>query len=641
MKNGPVNPMHPSWPVGALSLLLFGGIATAMSLWNIWALGFISMGNAINLMMIIGLALTGFYGFCAVRFYRGLNPPEMTYVQKCLCVLAWFLLVVILFRRLGTSSVVYGVVAMCLLVYLFFAFLGLVMCGKNRLHMLVVGVNTLCGLFGWAIVGCVLVHTAELFILNKFAQDSSIITPQIHAILYNLNSLFGMKGTLALGVALLITAYIVRCISYYAMSPVRVRDLFGKIARVSILLCGVAYVSSFWCLAYCQGKFEQSRINYDEYMADSQMKFNREMMSIDEGLQLAKFEDAVRNEGIQWYNNIATKLVQDRNQKFNWYESATLRWIPAPAADEDAMKQLQEYFAFLDLHYSKIDNAFENIPEGFSMIPKWLGRSTAWRMQYFMQTGNWEQVRKYMAMISRCIACNSKMSLDDILFGHAEDVWFAIAGIVLENPQCPKEILEDMRNACDAYVGNSVKYSGLRLWQVGRSLTATLENVVGDGIFDIHSMQLSVPHLAMIIYTDATSAMNYACSLRTPQDLKPYIANNAPMANITAAIYYKEIARHWQMVSRMNAMKLQICIELYHRKYEKYPETLTQLVPEFIDALPSDPVTPDKPYAMAVIDSDVAVWNYTVGKQGITSIHALRVNSPCGEAVTRRIEQSR
>jgi formylglycine-generating enzyme required for sulfatase activity len=638
MNKGPVNPMSPSWPVGALSLLLFGGSGTAMGLWNIWALGYISMGNALNLMLLIGLLLTGFYGVCAVRFYRGLNPPDMPYMQKWFCVLAWFLLLVILFRRLGDIGVINGLGAMCLLVYTFFGFLGLVMCGKDRLRMLIVTLNTLCGLAGWAIFAIQLLRLLELFILDTVDQESGILTAQFQTWLYNLNSVFGLQGTIVFAVCLIIFAYLVRCACYYIMSPVPLREFFGKLTILSIVFFYLVYGSSFLCLKHCQSEFEIARIGYESYINNIRAQFADEMMNSDEAMRLINFEDTIRDDGEEWYNNVAEKLKLDETQHFNWDESAHLRWIPAPVSAEWGMKHLDEYFNILNSHYGNIEKTFGNVPVGCARVPRWLRHTTAWRMQYFMQKGNWHHVRKCMSALSRCIACDSEAALDDTLFGHSEDVWFAMGEILLEDPQCHVAILDDIRRACNNYAENTRKYEILRLGQVGRALCATAESVMDGGLLDLHRMKFLVPHLAMTAYASSISAMKYTCNLRNMRDLTPYVASNSPMANMTAEIYHREFVRHWQMTSRMNAMKLQVCIELYRRKYGKFPETLTQLIPEFIKSLPLDPVAPEKPYTMEFCECEVPSWNYTVGKQGITSILALRVITPCGEAVTRRTD---
>ena len=635
MTRAAINPMHPSWPVAGLSMLHFGGAGVALALWSAWSLGWLSLAVALNSMVLAGLGMAVFYGFCAVRFYRGTNPPDFTHLQKGVCMLAWFLLTVIAFRRLGNAGVISGAAGLIALVYAFFAFLSLAMCGKDRRRMALCGVNVVLGVFGWGVMALQLLRIMELYFLGGLPDMPAILPVTLANFIDRQDQLLGINGVLVLAIGMVAAAFCLRVAAYWSMMKVPWRGLFGKCACGSLLFLVAAFAFSQVARMHLAGQFAATEEIFQQRQSAVMGQYPD--AGGGDGRAVAGFIRQMEESGARWYQVVAASLKKDKSPKFNWYESARLRWIPAPSDNPAALAELRGYASQFASQFQEFDRLLATMPPAFGGWPEWLKRITAWRLQYGIQIGDWANAVRLFRQLDAMVVDNGAMPLDRVAFSHDDSLWLDLAQIMLESPQCPEEALSEIAGAIARFRAGEEKYRRLRRAQMASGLCVGARFVDGTGMIDLRKCAWIMPVLSMTAYADAAEAMRFAvCADEVwPERLR----GNAPMASILASIFHRAIGRRQLLESKMNMLELQIAAERHARRTGGYPLTLTALVPEFIAALPVDPQAPELPYSLTCDEGQVWSWNYTAAAAASAAVHRLRIASATGE-VSRIVRAS-
>ena len=79
-------------------------------------------------------------------------------------------------------------------------------------------------------------------------------------------------------------------------------------------------------------------------------------------------------------------------------------------------------------------------------------------------------------------------------------------------------------------------------------------------------------------------------------------------------------------IARLNGARCALASLLFYYDHDRMPNTLSELVPDYLDALPRDPFTPDKPIRYC-IDGDVARF-YSIGENEVDDGGISRVYDP-------------
>jgi len=76
-------------------------------------------------------------------------------------------------------------------------------------------------------------------------------------------------------------------------------------------------------------------------------------------------------------------------------------------------------------------------------------------------------------------------------------------------------------------------------------------------------------------------------------------------------------------VARLNGARCALASLLFYYDHDRMPDTLEELIPDYLDALPHDPFTPDKPIRYR-IDGDIALF-YSIGENEMDNSGAERI----------------
>lgn len=620
----PVNPISPAWPVAGLCLLHCGGAAGAMLIWCLHTAGLMQLSTGINLMATVLLGMLFFYGFCALRFYRGTNPPEFTHTQKGVCMLAWFMLTVLMFKRLAGAGFIGGCLAMAVMIYAFFAFIALVMCGKNRRRMVLVCGGALCGVLGWGTLILFAVRTAEDYLARATGNRDALLTDELARLTDQALAALGPNGLLVAAVLLVLVSAAISIFRYWCLMPVPPRQLFGKCTAAALLLLLASTAISQYTLHTLRREYRTTAAEYRRYCDTlTALPESAAGTPAASGKPLAAYETELREIAA------AAARLSSANPADSpfaaWEISALQRWVPAPRNSTAALNQLRmpfetcvPLFRRLDALCSS-DAALSNRPQ-----PEWLRLFTLWHLQCALQLEEWDEAATALRLLAATAADNGQSAADTILFGNSVSLWFFAAQLVLETPAVPEILLAALEQTARSY-HDGLSCLPLRLTQSAAPLLApSPEPAFG-------AAAALCPWPQMTACADATAIMRFVMQPVPEPERK-----GSPIATITTHLFAEALASHRRNDSRMNALRIQIAALRYQRQHHTLPPTPGALVPDFLPALPEDPAAPASPYRIAECERETSTWNYTSGRSGISPLRVWRIESADPEAAFER-----
>ena len=139
------SPVPAARSASVLTQLLFGVSALALACFSGWCLGWFGIDTAAHALCLAGVLVTGLYGFCVVRYYRGLHMPKVEGPLKWCSTIAWLVLVGLTARLMMAGSALLTPMTLVTLMYLFFAFMGVLISRGQPRQLWLMAASTVAG----------------------------------------------------------------------------------------------------------------------------------------------------------------------------------------------------------------------------------------------------------------------------------------------------------------------------------------------------------------------------------------------------------------------------------------------------------------------------------------------------------------
>jgi len=235
--------------------------------------------------------------------------------------------------------------------------------------------------------------------------------------------------------------------------------------------------------------------------------------------------------------------------------------------------------------------------------------------------------------------------------GDAETAERAIATCLAAARICAQQPLSFMRQYGDVNLGTMGDFIGERAEEaceipgLADSLDAMLrdaENLPGaerwisgerlQALAVMSSLQERIPVIMLIwgAVRDEYASINSVYDLALELSARPRAERLARAAELDTAISraertpaglvmtgpYSVIEGEDALRARLRAARIALALEAFHLAHGVYPPTLGSLAPDFIDAVPNDPLAPDGSFRFEATESGTDYMLYTVGADG-------------------------
>ncbi|MBQ4479976.1 MAG: hypothetical protein II943_05000 [Victivallales bacterium] len=610
------SPVPAARSASVLTQLLFGVSALALACFSCWCLGWFGMDAGANALCLAGVLVTGLYGFCLVRYYRGLHMPKVEGAFKGGATVAWIVLVAVAARCMMVGSALLTPMALLTLMYLFFAFMGVLISRGQPRQLWLVAASTLAGLIGWglveAMVLCCIAHYSKAVFGNVQVLD--LFPGWYQQVLSFLEAHLGILAMLLGGILLILVDWWLRLKVYSLRSGEPIRSFFTWWSWGAIASFVAAVVFSQIALGVIERRISQ--VEGQISAAGVQGELGGGLSEWYEG----QLEFATLQQEFGRQLAVATPGDQDpaTRSPFMWKRETARRWLPAPATPEEHA-QLTRYLAQVQPVLDGLPAMLEKKPPVAIFSPG-LFLILRWRMEAAIQQDDLETALACFVMVSQ-MAMN-QLDAPDLrnlmeAVGRLDEVAQMAERLLEGFPGQKKTVDEAERQllACRGALQKPPREMLKAMLEEAASRTRQLKDDDGKtGGVSFGKVAWIAPQPQMLVDAEYHSIVQWVVKIQSWADLEQAPAVDGPYVRYLKSLLIgkssiREVLRLAE--SRLNAELLLVGMQRYRMAHDgRFPTALPELVPECMGNLPEDPLAPERPYAVTQEKLPVEVWNF-------------------------------
>ena len=637
-------PVPAARSASVLTQMLFGISALSIFCFSGWCLGWMSMNAAANAVVISGLAVAALYGMTLERYYRGLHMPRLDGAAKTISGASWVLLGILGLLFMRYCGFVVNTLTLLGLLYLFFAFLGyLISRGRPKELKLLVG-STLTGLAGWLLISsaliCCVLRYAEGIFGSDFAETQ--MPEWFVTMLTFLDHQIGVVAMLVGGFLLVLVDWSLRLKIFSLRSGESLRTFFNWQAKLAILVFLLLPFFQWWALGVLDNRFDQTAREY-EYWGPCLTGISQEEFS------------EIRRQFIQWQVRFGRELGEATSadydpatrSPFQWRRETAGRWIPnVETAEETAV--LQEYHA-------KLQPVMRQLPEQLAKLRDGMVSSDGLFLILKWHVEANGQLHDCVAACE-CLSWATQLICSQLKAPTSNEVAKAL-GYLGDFCEMGELMLEKFGN--EPLVLHEVEGQLLVVQEAMQSLGQHLLRKTIEDFFTKHTQSsltgttrwgtpfsrlawvFPVPKMLVVAeIAELAKAVAGSQSILDLQSPNRMYDSPAVRATMLPLIGPKNSLRSLALLaqSRIQAMHLLIALMHYRLEHErKMPAVLAELVPEYLPALPVDPLAEESPYVVSQEQMPIEAWNFHAKALETRTLPALVVRSSADSAICAKI----
>ncbi|MBR6471857.1 MAG: hypothetical protein IKS83_08670 [Victivallales bacterium] len=633
------SPVPAARSAAVLTQLLFGVSALAIVAFSCWCLGWLRMDAAANALCLAGILVTAFYGFSVVRYYRGLHMPKVEGAFKWGSAIVWLGLGWIAAQCMMRKGMLLTPMALLTLLYIFFAFLGVLISRQEPRQLGLLAASTTAGLLGWGLAGAALICCLLRYCKVMFhsLQTLEQFPLWYQATLVFLDRQVGVPAMLLSGGLLILTDWGLRLKVFSLRGGETIRSFFTWQAWLSIACFLGAVVFSHAALGTVAKRAASAQSRYETRFPQDTEDFERQR----------QHAFAVLQE--EFGRKLAAATQGDANpatrSPFMWKRETARRWIPAVNSPEENA-QLADYIAKVQPMLDDLPAMLEERPQ-VPMFSPGLLLILHWRMEAAVQQHDAKTACECLDLVSRMVREQLAAPSVDVLLeavGRLDEV-AQMAERLMEQFPAEKSVAEGVMAQLMACREALVQPRGTMLREILASATRRRALLAADDTAAFGAsfwrMAWIFPEPRMLVEAEYATLVRSIMAADSLEDLAISTKMDGPQVRYLNELLVgqKSVRRVLLLAqSRLNAEILLAGIQIHRIGHEgRIPMALPQLVPECFSSLPDDPLAPKSPYAIAQETVTVDAWNFQTQRTEQHTSPALVVRSTADVSISAKI----
>ena len=619
-----------------LTHLLFGGCAVTWAAWHAWCLGWLTLNQTACVSVVSWMVLGVAYGWKAVRHYRTLHPEALPTRFKSVAWFVWFCFGFWVIKQLGQASEIPQAASLLAILYFFYAYLSLLMVRTHPKLISWVAVDTLLGFLGWGTLLRLLVRFRVRYLTA--VQPVQLTRPdELDWMLSHLTP----TAVVLLAVALILAAWLLRLELYHRRSGVPRREFFKP-------LPGLVALAAF-VVALAFGAIVRMKIGDD---LSAEIRAAEAIFQMDLKAPLPTGEalpdDFVKADNeylqsLQLAGERVTVAVKEGQPKrhYQWAHAAGVRWR-LPKQDAPArLKELQEAFA---APMRQVEAVAALLPPS----PPCNGK-TSRRIYNLVDFAYWRQcLALYSGDHAEAVAqfrLATRLALDLRLEAAADRPgaralnlthWLDAAEVLLDDPATTPEEVASLEEDCARWE-QRMKANDLPsiIFEIKDNFHY-LERVRTDA--DLRpaptprQLRWVLPEFGALLQAEQLQLLRHFMRVQRWDDLGPATSAVSILTQVTIAASRLGAERRQVALSRLAAMRILLAARRFQFEQKHLPQSLDELVPRFLKALPEDPLAKHAPFLMERKTRPIARMDILTGEPVETTEETVVIRSSTARA---------
>ncbi len=578
---------------GYLTQLLFGTIGIAIICWCGWCSGKLTTDSASSIIAICGMLLAVNYGFKSIRYFRRQHPDPLPPGVKMAGILFWGGLILGLFNLMQGAHQLLVVLSLIVVLYVFFIHIAILQVFTRPGMVALVILNAAIGLAGWGLAGLI----AFALLWRYTALGVPCIGP--YFILESIMNAVGPNGAVILASVLILAAYLFRLEFCHRLSGEPRSDIFKVIPTWIGLtvFCG--------SLIYCGVTYRQVNRDMDQLLPKMEEQLQRKLtdkVTIPQSEQnelLQQIDTQTRRWNLA-FDEVHNTVPGGDVYRYCRIERFALKDNEDAQALTTARKKLQELLTPLYPEWDRLTAEVLKSGRGSAVYAPRAAFST--RLVLALIDGNAKEAQSaWKTLTALCQYALDNAFFPEVCFKNSLKVWVEATNLYLESPLATdadlalaEEVLFDrveaaLRKPSLSAIAQEVHKNFFLLEEI-RSNAAVPPRPA------FNELRSTIPLLNMWSQAEKVALLRYFENVRAWQEMPKGVLPAAVIVRRRLELYQIEWQNLTMWQSKLRSLRILVAARRYSRAKGAAPDTLPQLVPEYLKAIPTDPLAPEAPY---------------------------------------------